>query len=291
MPGKPPVAQGWVLGLDKYSTGPPESLIEGSLWHALRMVEEMISTHKELEETWSAIKVYAGNKRTTEQLLNWFNKGALGLKTVYAAEIVAALNRLAKSVKQPILIQDPPGDFFNKKGTTDSSPGGLVMVTAWRLIDIVAPFGEQSLGERTGRLPWTRAEVKAHLKRRYQQDEKSLMTLLDLEGSLACSIQHYLDLDRVTMRAVLSELSSDRQCQMAFAGIVCGTMFKCADKEGNLLPVKCPLCEEVCTLAHLKQHAGLGDPPNVENRDILVEYLCNLVRSVAPSCRALPSPM
>ena len=125
--------------------------------------------------------------------------------------------------------------------------------------------------------------MKAHLKRRYRRDEHAIARLLEMEGSLACSIRHYLDLDRVNMQAVVPELSDDRQSRMVFPGVACGTFPKCFDREGRLHPANCSPCEEKCSLVHLRRHVGLGAPPPREDRGALVSCsLASLIPEVAP---------
>ena len=88
------------------------------------------------------------------------------------------------------------------------------------------PLGKREFGDRLARLPWTKEEVKAHLKKRYLADEKRTLDLLASEGSGACVVHRELGLTRAIIKRTLKSLDHSRRLQMVFANISCGTFFK-----------------------------------------------------------------
>ena len=247
--------------MDPHSTGPPVSVVEGSILHALQVTTEVLRFPPAQTRNWRCSTVYAGSRGTTEQLLRWFNTGAMGLRSAYAAEIALTIIELATILSTPLILRAAPEDFYDKQLPHSAEPGGLVVATAHRFFAGILPKGHASLGTRIGRLPWTKDEVKAHLKRTYRRDELAFMRLLEMEGSLACAIHRHLGVDRLRIKTVFSELRGDRKNEMIFANIICGTYFKRFNKKGDLLPVQCPLRVDQCTLSHLQRHLGREMPP------------------------------
>ena len=147
-------------------------------------------------------------------------------------------------------------------------------------------------GDRLARLPWTKTEVKAHIKRRYRGDEKKLITLLAGEGSMACKIHQELNLSRPIIKEVLKALDGCRKQQMTFANIVRGTFFKYYSKTGQRLTVRCPLRGDINALQHLQNHLKIKTP-DILDEDGWVAYLKTLAIMVTPKSGAtlLPTPV
>ena len=116
------------------------------------------------------------------------------------------------------------------------------------------------------------------------------MDLLASEGSGNCMVHKELGLTRAIIKGTLKSLDHSRRLQMVFANISCGTFFKYYDAAGNRQQVKCPLCEEPCSLTHLQNHLPMENP-DPENEEELVEYLSSLTELVAPSSTVIPIPL
>ena len=58
------------------------------------------------------------------------------------------------------------------------------------------------------------------------------------------------------------------------------------------MKVKCPLCGNAISLNHLMNHKELDEMPESEDRgeDMAIEYLQNLLSTLAPLTTALPAP-
>ena len=143
---------------------------------------------------------------------------------------------------------------------------------------------------RVARLPWTKIEIKAHLKRRYQGDEKKVISILASEGSGACEVHQKLRLSRQVMKAATKSLDHCRRQQQVLASIACGTFFKYYDRNGVRLQVKCPICSEVCTFLHLLSHVSVEAPVEGEE-DEMVEFPIELTKIANPAPLLLPTPI
>ena len=99
-------------------------------------------------------------------------------------------------------------------------------------------------------------------------------------------------LNGAAIKAALVSLGGNRRRQMVFAGIICGTFFKHYNKDGDLVPVRCPLCQQANSLAHLIQHTEMGSPPEREaSEKEIMKYLSNMAEVLAPASQAIPLPM
>ena len=132
--------------------------------------------------------------------------------------------------------------------------------------------------------------MKAHLKRRYLEDEKKVLGILAMEGSGAGRVHIELGLTRSLIKATMKSLAFSRKLQVTFANISCGTFFKCYNKDSVRLNVQCPICPEICTLSHLRCHLSVQLPHSGDEEE-LVEYLARLVKSADPKLRLLPIPI
>ena len=83
--------QGWILGKDEYSALPPAALLDGSVLHALSLVEAHLP---ELEQEQGYLDVQVGDRRTVQALRAWFKGGTLGLRSAEASEIVRKLRKI-----------------------------------------------------------------------------------------------------------------------------------------------------------------------------------------------------
>ena len=153
------------------------------------------------------------------------------------------------------------------------------------------PLRRQKWGSKISRLPWTKEETKAHIKRKYLTDEKEVLRILAEEGSLACRIHAELSLTRATMKAVLQATADNRRHQMVFASVACGTFFKYYAKSGLRMPVKCTLCKEISTLEHLQTHINAKPPKADAPQEIWVEYLVKFIPVITPIGTTLPIPI
>ena len=170
------------------------------------------------------------------------------------------------------------------------APAGILLAAAERLYTQVLEQGARRWGTRIARLPWAKVEVKTHLKRRYQEDEQRLLSLLAGEGSTTCRIHRDLGLSRMTIKMALKALDSCRKQQMIFASLSCGAFFKYYGKEGELLRVHCPLCQEVNSLEQPQSHLSLLVPDTKEEEE-LASDLQSLTPLVPPKSRLLPIPL
>ena len=157
----------------------------------------------------------------------------------------------------------------------------------------IIPQAHHHWGDRISSLPWNKKEVKAHLKRRYNEDEQKLISILAKEGSVACYNYEQLSLNRSLIKATLKSLDEDRKKQMTFASIACGTFFKYYNKGGERLPVRCPLCPATCSLHHILSHLKQEPPADMQEEEEWVTYLSALAHAMTPKFRQslLPVPI
>ena len=141
----------------------------------------------------SHIVLLAGNWRTTRNLRSWFREGALTLKSAALSEIAKFLLYMKNGLRCPLIIKELPADFFKDATPSDQTPAGLLLHTAKRLYAQIIPEGFSSLGDKIARIPWTKEEVKAHLKRKYYEDEYRTLVMLAREGSYARHIHKRLN--------------------------------------------------------------------------------------------------
>ena len=212
------------------------------------------------------------------------------LVSTAASDIMRSLRNLKSTLHCPLILDAPPNGFLENTTPGIQTPAGILMATAGRLFQHVLHQGHRRRGDRAARLPWTKAETKAHIQRRYQEDEQKVISLLANEGSVARQIQNTLALNRPLIKSALKILDGNRRHQTTLASIVCGTFFKYYSKEGERLKVRRPLRNETDSLAHISTHVGLPTrDPN--NEDETVEYLMAPAQKVTPQSSLLPIPI
>ena len=171
----------------------------------------------------------------------------------------------------------------------------MIALAARRLLRQIVPRLAAQQITRISGVHWAKEEVRAHLKRQRLNDEMHVMRRLEDEGSAACKIYKTLGLARSAAKVVSVALGGNRKGQMVFASIVCGTYFKHYGKEGNLVPVECPICGKANSLSRIFSHSAIGDPPGTAecevHGEVLVRYLKKMVRTLAPPSPAIPLPM
>ena len=131
-PSLPPVTQCWAMGVDPVSSGPPESVLEGSILHALRAAEQEVVFGVARKELVDTVEVWAGNWKTSKRLLNWFNKGTLELTSAFASDIALTVIRLSGWLRCPLVLKEIPKDFFGNIDQQHQSPQKL----RWRLLSV-----------------------------------------------------------------------------------------------------------------------------------------------------------
>ena len=125
------------------------------------------------------------------------------------------------------------------------------------------------------RIPWTSSETKERLKRRYLEDELQTIRMLAEIGSTSCAIYRELALNRQIIKEVLKALRKDRQQQVTWAAIICGTRYKVYE-DNRRYPVKCevrPDCREEDSLQHMIKCCEMV-LPGKEADDTTIEQFC-----------------
>ena len=184
------------MGEDHTSLGPPDYVVEGSFLHALRIVDAL-TTHGNID--WSTIRhvtIGTSGQHWPSVLAKWFKRNTFELQSSAASEIITTLERVKLSLNCPLLFTSLPSDFLQIMRASDQSPSGTILETAKRLYMHIIPQALRRWGDSISSLPWTKKEVKAHLKRRYNEDESKLISILAREGSVACHNYTQLDLNR-----------------------------------------------------------------------------------------------
>ena len=289
LPRQTPVLNGLVLGMDPVSTGPPQYILEGSLLHALTMVEGLQSAIEANREAISHIVLQAGSWRAVRDLRSWIHDGTLTMNSAAASQIAKVLFRVRDWLCCPLIIRELPADFFRDATPADHTPAGLLLHAAERLYTRIIPEGLESMGDKIARVPWTKEEAKAHLKRKYHEDEHQTLVLLAKAGSYACHIHKRLNLSKAVIYEAFKRFAGTRQSQVLLANILRGTFFKYYEK-GVRLQVRCPLCTEICCLQHLCSHLGATIPQCVSPEEI-IDYLVRLIEMVAPQSKTRPKPI
>ena len=121
-------------------------------------------------------------------MAGWFAKEVLELKSPAAPEAVIALGCLDSRIECPSVLSALPRRFFGGAETSDQAPAGIISAKAERLYTSVLRRGVGDREARIARLPRTKEEVKAHLKRRRKEFDQRLLSLLAREGSTASRI-------------------------------------------------------------------------------------------------------
>ena len=202
----PPETQRWIMGVNSVSSGPPEYVIEGTLLHALRIVDACCDRLRASQRTFTHVAARAGNERVHAAIVAWFRTGTVGLRSAAASEIAALIRKLKATLRCPIQLESLPAGFLEQGKATDQPPAGAILITATRLYSQILQRGQNKWKEQLARLPWRKTEVKAHLKRQYQEDDRRLIPILATEGSVACGIHVELGLIRPSIKEVLKSL-------------------------------------------------------------------------------------
>ena len=284
--------QGWVLGEDRVSLGPPIYVDEAPLMHALYILRAMLGQKGEHSlTTEDLVEIQAGGRKPMQEVHNWFRTGDHDLQSSAASRILETLADIKEKLPCMLKMGALPTSFFESPSSRAGSPAGALTVTAHRLYKEIIPLGCKKWKGRISRLPWTKDETKAHVKRKYLIDEKEVLLILAQEGSLACQIHAELNLTRAMIKATLQALAGDRKHQTVFASVACGAFFKYYGKSGNRLQVKCTQCNETSTLKHIETHVAEAQPKSEAIQDEWVEYLVKLIQGITPQTRVLPIPI
>ena len=278
------------MGQDEFSTGPPACVVEGSVLHALRLALSLLG---DLGSRWKSIRrvhILAGSWMQIKAIKNWFTTGTLTLKSAVASETAQTLSYLKSHLQCPLLVGALPSEFLQCPALDPLAPPNLILATANRVLKYIIPQARNRWGPQLARLPWTKEELKAHLKRRYRSDESKLISLLATEGSTACKIHDELSLSRALIKSTLKTLDGSRLQQVTLASIACGTFFKYYNSEGLRLRVRCPLCQEVNSISHLQTHLAHKMPVTADMEEWTL-YLSALATLVTPKSRILPQPI
>ena len=282
----------WIMGYDNtnWNEHPPVSVIEGSLLHALRLVERY-SGNNVLAPKYIAVNV--GNQETQNTLLKWFNKGDLDLMSGFATEIIRSFRRLvAAEFECTAIFRDLPESFFEDARLTGESSPDVIYATALRVNKEIGPQVWKRWGEQIARLPWTTQETKTKLKNGYIEDELRAIDMLKEVGSTACSIYKELALTRPMVKEALRELRNSRACQVALAKIACATRFKFFD-ENRGFPVRCTIksdCNEEDSFPHLLRCAGLEIPTTV-CEETIVQFSVKMATQTVTENPGMPNPI
>ena len=156
------------------------------------------------------IEIKAGGKKPIQEVRSWFKQGVLNLRSSAASEIATTLTHVKANLHCPLILGALPTHFLEGTTMTDQNPAEVEITTANRLFSKIINQGQKEWGARLCRLPWKKDELKAHLKRRYLSEEQRIMSLLAMEGSLACQVQAQLHLTRASIKAVLESLDDCR---------------------------------------------------------------------------------
>ena len=170
--------------------------------------------------------------------------GTLCLDSDAAADILTVWHRLRKLMQRPLILEELPEDYFEKKkehyGVGETTEGELIKEAVKDFYRKAQPYAKARWGERLARIPWTTQEVKRQIKSKYSEEERRTIGLLAEEGSTACKGYELLGLNRALIKKVMKSLQDRRMWQVCFASIICATKNKFFDKSGNTKAVKCP---------------------------------------------------
>ena len=123
-----------------------------------------------------------------KQLCGWSNDGTSEFASAAAPEVVSALTRINAVLQCPLIIAPTPKDFFGNPGMrreqeeTRPNHAASIMGMAQYMFTTGIPQGVTRRRGRLARIPWTKEELKAHLKCRRRQDEINLIKTLEREG-------------------------------------------------------------------------------------------------------------
>ena len=278
---------GWLLGYDPVSEEPPAFVLKESLNRSLLLAKQYLT---ERDICPSFVSIRASNWRTVIAVRRWFNEGNLELVSAAATSIASTLGALTKILKCPLIMRGIPPYFFEDvevRGTRDCD---VIYHTISRMYQYIIPDGLTSWRRCLARLPWTKDEVKTHLKRRLRLDELKFIALLEQLDSVSSSICRHLSLNRDTIKQVLKSFRYQRDYQTTFCNIVCATRFKSHDENGSLLPTLCPLCRvSPDSLGHLLSCTNLEITPR--SGDDQIEFLRTLVMRSCKGNPGFPQPI
>ena len=269
---------GWIHGYDTWSKQPPCAVLEGSVLHALRRVEDYLRKPRSTHPYPLYIAVTAGNQQVLEMFLKWANKGTLELASGMASDIVECIYRLASTLQCTLIMQDLPENFFQSATLTGMQSKDIIYTTAARINKDIGPSIWAQWDEQLARLPWTATETNDLHKAGYMTDEKTAILMLKETGSTACAIYSELRLTRNVIKEAFKALCSGRFQQVTLAGVICATRFKFYD-ENRKFPVRCrirPDCTEMDSFDHLLNCARLTIPVGDEGEmlSFLVTMAC-----------------
>ena len=267
----------------------PDFIVVGPVLQALRCAERRPDSLVPTESVLGDIEVQAGNWGAARSLPKWFDYGDLSLNSAAAPDIALILHRLACRLSCPLIVTELPGGFFDHCEERAHTPKDLIFFAAQRLSCEMIPQMGKKRGSRIARLPWTREEAKARLKRRYLTGKRAPMDLPSVEGSGARCNRKELRLTRSAIKAVPNDLNRSRKSQMVLADIICGACFKYYNRGGARLLAKPPIFGAASSLLYLRGHLSLGVPAD-QTEDNLVLCLCALSQLVAPKSTAAMAP-
>ena len=287
-PGKLPHTQVWGLGTDTVSSEPPAFVLEASILHALLLTEGLLREHA---LTPKCITLTTGTWRTCHILSEWQKRGTLALRSAAAPEIAKTWHRLNNLLPCKLVIRAIPREYLQIRSPWDSSEGNLLRMAAARFFALGVGEAQARWKKRIARIPWTTAELKRHLKRRYREDECAALGILALEGSTASINYCQMGLNRAILKECLRRLHHNRREQVVLANIICATRFKFFQKDGSLLHVQCPNgCGSVDSLDHLLACYKM-DALNPEGTfDEKVSFLSSMAIKTTKNCPTLPVP-
>ena len=288
-PGKVPYTQIWALGTDNVSESPPAFVLEGSLLHALCLVEQQL---QKSDMDLDYIKVMTGNWLTSRKLQWWFERGELKFESAALFEIMSTIHRLAQKLKCSLTILPMPSWFFEKTDRHSEKDSDAIATAVRRFYQMAIPLARKKWGCQLARLPWTTEEYKKQLRKKYKEGEREAIGFLAAQGSDASMIFCRLRLTREIIKETLRRLQNHRKRQTALAGILCATRFKFFTKKGSLLKVKCANnCGEVETFDHLLQCNGLCIPEDTEDVEKWINFLWHMATRASKTLKVIPEPV
>ena len=129
-----PMTEGWVMGEDHTSLGPPDYVVEGSFLHALRIVDAL-TTHGGID--WSTIHqvtIGTSGQHWPSVLAKWFRHNTFELQSSAASEIITTLERVKLRLNCPLFFTSLPSDFLEILSASDQSPSGTILETAKKAV-------------------------------------------------------------------------------------------------------------------------------------------------------------
>ena len=100
-PADIPCSQGWLMGSDPFSTGPPACVIEGAFLHSLKCVETWLDFQGGALPGVDYVEVQARHWEAPQRSLTWFNVGIPSLVSAAASDIAPPIHVLAHELSFP----------------------------------------------------------------------------------------------------------------------------------------------------------------------------------------------